>query len=612
VSRPSDRELYRLFDRSPIGMFRSADHRFVYVNPALVAMLGYAADELIGLDIANRLCVDPEACARLGVLARETGVVDGVRMDWRTKDGRELIVQIFGHASTDEAGFGIDASVIDVTAVERQREELERTARTLELVIWQMPAVYWLVDHDLTILSTGGPVEAVLGYPRDRWIGATLYDVQRVEGGTINSVTVHRRALAGDTVTYVNHYRDKELSMTVGPFRRADKIVGAIGTGIDVTALHALERRMVDAQRAESLGVLAGGLAHDFNNLLVAIIGNADLGLRETQPGAPGRAALDNIRNAGLRAAELTDQLLAYAGHGGVSTTRIAPRALVEELLRISAPTMPSSVVVDVDIPESLVMLGDPAQIRQVMLNLIGNARDALGARGGRIEVSARSVHRAGEPDPDDVITPVTGSYVELAFTDDGPGIDRETRRRIFEPFFSTKVTGHGLGLAAVLGIVKSHGGGLRLVSNAGKGARFEVLWPTPAQADERQPAAAPDTRTVLIIDDEDLVRDVVARMIEDLGYAAVTASDGPTGLEILDRRNIDVVLVDLTMPNMSGAEVIAALRIKRPALPVVLCSGYDRDRRGPVQADAYLPKPFRMEALEQTLAKILNSVAPD
>jgi CheY-like chemotaxis protein len=194
---------------------------------------------------------------------------------------------------------------------------------------------------------------------------------------------------------------------------------------------------------------------------------------------------------------------------------------------------------------------------------------------------------------------------VEVA--DTGPGIDRETRRRIFEPFFTTKQSGHGLGLAAVLGIVRAHGGGLRLITSPGEGARFQVMWPaatTPVAMPAVAPAAA---RTVLVIDDEDLVRDVVARMIEDLGYAAVTAADGVTGIELAQQREVDAVLVDMTMPRMNGADVVAALRAKRPELPIVLCTGYDRDRKGPVEATAYLPKPFRIELLEATLAKILR-----
>jgi len=194
-----------------------------------------------------------------------------------------------------------------------------------------------------------------------------------------------------------------------------------------------------------------------------------------------------------------------------------------------------------------------------------------------------------------------------LQVWDDGPGMDAETRRHIFEPFFTTKQSGHGLGLAAVLGIVRAHGGGVKLKTSRDSGARFCVFWPAAVTVPQRAASEPPIAgRTVLVIDDEDLVRDVVARMIEDLGYNALTARDGRSGLEMVAGNAVDAVLVDMTMPGMTGADVITALRASHPALPIVLCSGFDRSRAGHVTADAYLPKPFRLEALERTLAKLL------
>ena len=607
VSSPSETELYLLFDRSPVGMYRTTeDGRFVHVNPALVRLLAYGStEELLQANLNRDIYVDADARRRLIDKYRPLGVVDGAEVQWKTRDGRVLTVQIWGHVVETSTPAFFDASVLDVTELRTQRQALEQTAAMLEQVVLQMPAIYRVVDRDLRILRAGGAIEQILGYPADRFVGRTLHDSAQEDPSSVDPIEKHNRALAGEIVTYENEYRGKLLALTVVPARNAEgAIVGAIGTCIDVTLARQLERRMVDAQRAESLGVLAGGLAHDFNNLLVAVIGNADLALRDIPPRTPGRAAIENIRDAGLRAAELTAQLLAYAGRGGAGTSRIYPATVVEELLRIVAPSMPAELAVTVDIPATLALCGDPTQVRQVLLNLVNNARDA----GGKtIAITARRLHHAGEADPDDILTAAPGDYVVLDVADDGPGMDHETRRHVFEPFFTTKQTGHGLGLAAVLGIVRAHGGGIRVVSSPGAGARFQILWPSAATATAR--AVSPvqvAARTVLVIDDEDLVRDVVARMVEDLGYAALTAADGAAGLELVAHRNVDAVLVDLTMPNMSGADVIAALRERRPGLPVVLCSGYDRDGRGPVKADAYLPKPFRIDALERMLAKLL------
>ena len=616
MRHPTDRELYRLFDRSPIGMYRSReDGRFLYVNDALAAMLGYSLEELLEVNLNRDIYADPQERPRLIAEYRERGVIEGVRVRWKTKIGAPLFVRLFGHIveDTDNGESSFDASVLDVTAIEAanlkllaQSEEVAQTATILDDVVHQLPAIYWVVDRDLRLVRTGGAIQEILGYPPDTYLGVTLHEVLADDPATNNPIAAHERALAGETVLYESEYRGRQLANTLRPHRLDGAIHGVVGTCVDVTASRSLERKIVEAQRIESLGVLAGGLAHDFNNLLVAILGNADLGLRDTAPGAPGHSALENVRYAALRAAELTDQLLAYAGRGVGAATWVSPRTVIDELVRITSPTMPANVRIEVDVADSLAILGDAAQIRQVVLNVINNARDAIREIGGTIAIGARLVRHDGAADPDDVVTAPAGTFVQLAITDDGPGIDHETRIRIFEPFFTTKPTGHGLGLAAVLGIVRSHRGGLRLVSERNEGVRFEVLWPATTMPIEHA-VVAPPSRTVLVIDDEDLVRDVVARMIEDLGYAAVTAADGIAGLDVVARQDIDAVLVDMTMPRMSGADVIAALRLRRPTLPIVLCSGFDRDRRGPAQADAYLPKPFRIEALEQTLTKIFG-----
>ncbi len=606
--RPSDSQLYMIFERSPIGMYRSTrDGAFLYWNPALERIVGYSRDEMARLNIVRDLYVDPAQRERLVAKYGPLGMVDGAIVKWRHRDGRILTLRLYGHIVEVDGEQSFDASIVDITEASRQREELERTAATLDVVVNQVPAIWWMVDHDLRITRVGGPTQDVLDFPPETLVGQTIRQANESDGRSVDrAVEAHQQALRGEIARYSSDYQSRLLENTIAPFRVDGEIVAAIGTLIDVTATRTMERRMVDAQRAESLGVLAGGLAHDFNNLLVAILGNADLALRDIPRGAPGRESLENIRNASLRAAELTDQLLAYAGRGSVSSQRVAPKPLVDELLRISSPQTPTNIQIEVDIPDSLALRGDEAQVRQVMMNLIANARDAVAEKGGSIRIAARQLVLDGSTDVDDVVTPLAGAYVSLDVTDNGPGMGRETRRRIFDPFFTTKPTGHGLGLAAVLGIIRAHGGGLRVHSSHGAGCTFQVIWPASTTA-PALPAARPAMRSVLVVDDEDLVRDVVVRMINDLGYQAVPAPDGFVALDLAAKQDIDAALVDLTMPRMSGADLVVQLREKFPAMKVVLCTGYDRDRKGPVPADAYLPKPFRMEALERILAKVLG-----
>ncbi|HTL35972.1 MAG TPA: ATP-binding protein [Kofleriaceae bacterium] len=607
---PTEPELLRLFDRSPIGMYRSdASGRLLVVNPALVAILGYdTVEEVLALDMQKDVYANVNERAPVLESYRATGFVEGRRVHWKTRTGRILTVQIFGHVVETKDGLVFDATVIDMTEIDVLEEELRRRREILEQSMRQMPAVYWTTDRNMVLTEVGGPTELLFGFPPDRFIGRTIQDAleipYRSDGHPVDN---HKRALSGEIVQRESEYAGKLVASATAPFRNAaGEIIGVIGTLVDVTAHRTLERRMLEAQRAESLGVLAGGLAHDFNNLLVAVLGNADLALREIPAGKPGRTAIENIRVAGLRAAELTDQLLAYAGRGGAGTTRIELMPLVEEMLRISAPQF-ADVRVSVDVPTKVAVRGDPAQMRQVVMNLLSNAREAMAGRG-EICLSAEQMQTTGEPDADDILTPTAGSYVAVRVVDNGPGMDRETRRHIFEPFFTTKQGGHGLGLAAVLGIVRAHGGGIRVSSSPGAGVTITVLWPAAVTAPTMRAVTGPVAAapTVLVIDDEALVRDVVARMVEDLGYSALTAADGQSGLALLDKETVDAVLVDMTMPVMSGADVVAAVRTKRPGLPVVICSGYDRDGRGPVQADAYLPKPFRLDALQRTLAKLL------
>ncbi|MEO6776483.1 MAG: PAS domain S-box protein [Kofleriaceae bacterium] len=610
---PSDPELYLLVERSPVGMYRSSRAGvFTYVNASLAKMLGYTVEELMAKNLNHEVYANPEDREPIIERFLPARAVDGAEVEFRKKDGTTITIQLWGHALELADGTeSFDASILDISEVKRQRLELERTAKILDLVVMQMPAMYWVVDRELRIIRTGGAVEELLGYAPDKFRNVRLAAIHRFEPGSVDPVPYHERALRGAVLGYDTTYRGKQLAVTVAPYRHDDQIVGAIGTTLDVTASRALERRLVDAQRAESLGVLAGGLAHDFNNLLVAVIGNADLALRDLPRGMPGRAAVENTRDAGLRAAELTHQLLTFSGRAGAGSTRLAPATVIEELLRIVAASMPPEISVVTSVPAELSLRADPGQLRQVLLNLITNARDALVASGhprGEIAIRAELIEHDGLPTGDDVLHAPAGGYVRIEVRDDGSGMDDETRRHVFEPFFTTKAHGHGIGLAAVLGIVRAHEGGLRLRTGAGAGAAFEVLWPAASTqlGHAPTPGPSPSTRVVLVIDDEELVRDVIARMVEDLGYGTLTASDGATGLAILEANPIDAVLVDLTMPRMNGRQVIEQLRARRPDLPIIVCSGFDRDGQGRVHADAYLPKPFRIDVLDRTLAKLL------
>ncbi len=384
-----------------------------------------------------------------------------------------------------------------------------------------------------------------------------------------------------------------------------------------------LERRMLEAQRMESLAVLAGGVAHDFNNLLVGILGNADLAQRELPADSPLRARLKHIELAAQRSAELARQMLAYSGGGDLADETLDLQALLREMKQLLESGLSHSAVISYRGLEDLPRVrGDATQLRQVFMNLITNAADAI-EDGGSIGIHATLRQRgAADPPPAWPGPPLSaGLYVAVTVTDDGGGMDEPTLRRIFEPFYSTKENGRGLGLASVLGIVKGHGGAISVFSQPGRGSRFEVLLPALEDGiDERfvessAPAAEVDEqiRTVLMVDDDETVLFVGSNMLEHGGYEVITAEGGERAVELFRERGaeIDLVLLDLRMPGMDGRRCLELLQELDPGVRVVLSSGYGeheaRKRLAGLVPTAFIQKPYRTAALLEIIRRVLR-----
>lgn len=387
----------------------------------------------------------------------------------------------------------------------------------------------------------------------------------------------------------------------------------------------ALERQMLEAQRTESLGMLAGGVAHDFNNLLASILGNTNLALLDTPPRSPARACLEQVESAVQRAAELTRQMLAYMGRGRVNREMIDVNAVINALNTFLQAVVPSTVSVDYQFEqESLMVRFDLAQLRQVIVALVENAAEAIGDQAGQIVIATgeRTFDATHLPHPATGANMQAGRYALVEVRDTGCGIDQQMTPHLFEPFFSTKPGRRGLGLAATLGIVRSHGGAIQVESAPGQGSTFRVFIPveTP-MAETPSPAPAlpspveatqPESRTspgiVLVVDDERSVRSVAARMVERLGYATLQAPDGETGVELFSAHadTIACVLLDVSMPVVDGAEALQMMRAIRPDAPIVLMSGYAGEELaaqfGQLQPTGFLYKPFDTAELKACL----------
>ncbi len=406
----------------------------------------------------------------------------------------------------------------------------------------------------------------------------------------------------------------------------------AVGVGFfDLTARKKFEaeqrataERMQHAQKLESLGILAGGIAHDFNNLLAGILGNASLALLELPESSPVRPLLDRVEATARVASDLTRQMLAYSGRGRFVIEGVDVSTLVEEMVRLLNVTLSDRAVVRYDFAQGLPLIeADASQVRQVVMNLVTNASDALEGTSGSICVrtSLQRVDRsyASAYWLDDELEP--GDYVVIEVSDTGSGMSEATKARLFDPFFTSKAMGRGLGMAAVLGIVRGHKGAIKVYSEEGKGTTIKALFPVAPSAEPSgsyapiESARPMDGSLVLVVDDEETVRTIACKVLEREGCRTLAAEDGLEGLRVFEAHaaEIDLVLLDLTMPHLDGEEVFRVIRGLRPELPVILTSGYNEQdtlaRFAGKGLAGFLQKPWTAREL---IAIASNTLAGD
>ncbi len=516
--------------------------------------------------------------------------------------------------------------------VEARTSELDESRALLESIIDHNPSAIWMKDPSLRFRLINQTFASHYGGDKNRILG--LSDDALHSPETVVEMQKRDREILADGVT--RHYEHRvvikgetRIFLTSKfAIRRADgKIHAVAGVSTEITELRAaeagrlaIERKLLEAQKLESLGVLAGGIAHDFNNLLTGILGHATLCRDLLAPGSSAASSLQQIELAARRAGELCQQMLAYSGRGRFSIGPLDLGALVGESVPLLRLSLPKSARLSLDLAPGLpAVVADASQVRQIVMNLVMNAAEALPASGGDISARTRLVLADADLFAACVLQPAlaTGPYVCLEVSDTGSGMSAETIAKIFEPFFTTKFTGRGLGLAAVLGIVRGHKGALRVVSQPGSGTSFFLYLPASAElppaAAPTSPAPAPAGARILLVEDETTVRETARLILESFGYEVDAAEDGLAGVACFrrDPARPDLALLDLTMPGLSGQEVFAALRAERPDLPVLFMSGYSESDAAELLAaprTGFLAKPFTLEALRQKLAALRRS----
>ncbi|MDR7569219.1 MAG: PAS domain S-box protein [Armatimonadota bacterium] len=622
--RESEARYRVLIEGSPDAMFLLEDGLFRFVNRSFVHLFGVSSVEAVHRIGLLALCVEedrPRVAEYLADRLAQRGREEAVVFRGRRSDGSVITCELRANRVLLEGKPVLMGILRDITHERHMEQALRFQAELLECVHDAIIATDW----EGRILYCNRACEALYAWRAEEVVGRRLQDLLRPEGRSFDLDRI-RAVLqrAGRWRGELQHRREDGhlvwLSATLSVNRNeAGEAVGIVGVYRDVTEQKRLEEQLIQAQKMESLGTLAGGIAHDFNNILGSIVGYLGLIKEDLPAEATLRQYFEVVERSALRASELTRQLLGFARRGKFTVQRVQLRTLCEEVLNLFRSTLHERIEVRTRFPEDLPEVeGDPAQLQQVVLNLCMNAKDAM-PQGG---VLTLELGEALADDPTSQGPPDLRRYVVLTVRDTGVGMDDYVKSRVFEPFFTTKEPGKGtgLGMAMVYGIVRNHGGFVDLQSEVGKGTTVQVYLPVPV---ESQPQPEEEAATgvaegsgelILVVDDEEPLCNLLREVLTRRGYRVLVARSGEEAVDLYQqwRDEVDLVILDMVMPGMSGAEAFEAILRLNPKARVLLSSGYTQEgaagellRKG---ARGFLQKPYLITELT---AKVREALEP-
>ncbi|OPY75201.1 MAG: Wide host range VirA protein [Syntrophorhabdus sp. PtaU1.Bin050] len=635
-----------IFENAVMGIYQTTpEGRHIAVNPAFARILRFdSPQEMIETitDIGSQVYVNPEDRARLKTIIQEHSIVEKFEAQVYRKDRSTGWISINARAVEDAEGNTVyfEGTIEDITERKQAEEELRITHQRLFDIIEFLPDATFVIDEEKKVVAWNLACEEMTGVKKEEMIGKgdyvyamPFYGERRpllIDYVTMDSdeleqkyTEVRRKGhqlFAQSFVPALYNGKGAFLSGNASPlFDRTGTVIGAIESLRDITDFKRLEVQLHQAQKLEAIGTLAGGIAHDFNNILTGIVGFTEMVRDDVAPDSPEYHRLGLVLRGAYRGRDLVRQILTFSRQTDHEQKPVALGDVVREGLKLLRPVLPTTVEIrSKSFTDDDTILADPAQIHQVLMNLCTNSAHAMKKKGGLLEISVMREYFEKDdllPSPD--MKP--GDYVMLKIRDTGCGMKPEVLERIFDPFFTTRVLGEGtgLGLSVVHGIVKSHGGAVKVESEPGKGSAFSIYLPKI----ERQASPIVDEmllvqggkECILFVDDEDLLVELNCERLTRLGYEVVATTSSIEALELFKKepRRFHLVITDYTMPRMTGVDLAKELLKVRNDIPIILCTGHNdsisADKVKKTGIREFLLKPLGQQGMSAAIRRVLD-----
>jgi PAS domain S-box-containing protein len=619
--RESEERFRILFENAPLG-YQSLDANgdLIELNETWCKLLGYTKEEVLGKNFSDFIHPDfKEIFKENFPKFKSLGYILGIEFEMIKKDGSEIIVSFDGKIGHKKDGSFKQTHCIlnDVSERKQTMDALRDSEKKYRTMMESMKDAAYICSPELRIEymnaiminrvgrdATGEICHKAI-YDQDKKCSWCVFD--QVEK---NELVEYEILDPNDNNYYV---------VSSSPIPHSDGTISKLTIFHDITQIKTIEENLRQAEKMESIGTLAGGIAHDFNNLLYMIVGNTELALEDIPKWNPAYTHLEEIKSASLKAADIVKQLLNFSRKTDLKMIPIQAVTVIKDALKFLRSTIPSTIEIYQHLPEDeIVILADSIQINQVIMNLCINASQAMEETGGRLDIIVKITTAETETAKGfEGLTP--GKYLKITVADTGPGISPEIIHRIFDPYFTTQPIGKGsgMGLSIVHGIVKNHGGAISVVSHLDKGTTFRLLFPVVAEksVDETQTTdgVSLGKETILVVDDEQAITDMTQKVLEKIGYRVETSLNPLTALDLFQSKpdTFDLVITDMTMPQMTGAKLAQKLKEIRSDIPVIICTGHssliDEEKATQLGIDGYLMKPVFMAKLAKEIRKVLG-----